>query len=183
MTGLTRNQRMGLVALLAVLLFVGLTSWLGAPSTPGPRNHPLDDYPDLFVEPVACPHRRDVLSNGRRSEELARLRADRYEYDPQDGIRAVHRYLEAESCYRAEGHVRGAHRAHRAMVALTTRVNTDYAAARLNLLNALERERWAAALSEIRRLLLLTDHIGRHEYVEWLRKNIGRVAAKASAES
>jgi hypothetical protein len=69
------------------------------------------------------------------------------------------------------------------MEALTTRVNTDYAAARLNLLNALEQERWSAALSEIRRLLLLTDHIGRHEYVEWLRKNIGRVAAKASAES
>lgn len=183
MTGLTQHRRMGLVALLAVLLFVALGSWLGAPSTPGPRNHPLDDYPDLFVEPVACPHRRDVLSNGRRSEELARLRADRYEYDPQDGVRAVHRYLEAESCYRAEGYVRGAQRVHRAMVALTIRVNTDYAAARLNLLNALERERWAAALSEIRRLLLLTDHIGRHEYVEWLRKNIGRVAAKASAES
>jgi hypothetical protein len=155
---------MGLIALLAVLLFVVLPSWLRAPSTLGPRNHPPDDYPDLFVESVACPHRRDVLSNGHRSEELARLRADRYEYDPQDGIRAVHRYLEAESCYRAEGYVRGAHSTHR-------------------LLNALERERWAAALSEIRRLLLLTDHIGRHEYVEWLRKNIGKVAAKASAES
>ena len=118
MTGLTRNRRMGLVALLAVLLFVVLLV-ARRPVNAGPRNHPLDDYPDLFVEPVACPHRRDVLSNGRRSEELARLRADRYEYDPQDGVRAVHRYLEAESCYRAEGHVRGAHRAHRAMVALT----------------------------------------------------------------
>jgi hypothetical protein len=69
------------------------------------------------------------------------------------------------------------------MAALTARVNTDYAAARLNLLNALEQERWSAAFSEIRRLLRLTDHIGRDEYVEWLRKNIGRVAARASAES
>lgn len=71
---------------------------------------------------------------------------------------------------------------HRAIAELTTRVNTDYAASRLNLLNALEQERWSAALSEIRRLLLLTDHIGRHEYVEWLSKTIGRVAAKASTE-
>jgi hypothetical protein len=62
-------------------------------------------------------------------------------------------------------------------------VNTDYAAARLNLFNALEQERWSVALSEIRRLLLLTDHIGRHEYVEWLNEIIGRVTAKASTES
>jgi hypothetical protein len=52
----------------------------------------------------------------------------------------------------------------------------------LNLLNALEQERWSAALSEIRRLLRLTDHIGRHEYVEWLKKIIGTVAAKASTD-
>ena len=183
MTELLRIRRMGLVGLACVLIFAGLASWLGTRSTPGPRNHPLDDYPELFVEPVACPHRGDALSSGLRSEELARLRTDRYAYDPRDGVRAVHRYREAESCYRAENDERGAHRARRAMEALTTRVNTDYAAARLNLLNALEQERWSAALSEIRRLLLLTDHIGRHEYVEWLRKNIGRVAAKAGAES
>ena len=60
-------------------------------------------------------------------------------------------------------------------------MNTDYAAARLNLLNALERERWSVALTEIRRLLLLTDHVGRHEYVEWLREIIGRVSVKASS--
>jgi len=59
-------------------------------------------------------------------------------------------------------------------------VNTDYAAARLNLANALEQERWLDALSEIRRLLLLTQHVRRNEYVEWLNQTIGRVAARAS---
>jgi len=182
MTGPLIARRTGLLALLSVLAFGALAWWLGVRSTPKVHDHPLD-YPELFAESVACPRRGNVLASGRRSEELARLRSDRYAYDPRDGVRAVHRYQESESCYRAEGDELGARRVRRAMAALTARVNTDYAAARLNLLNALEQERWSAAFSEIRRLVLLTDHIGRDEYVEWLRNNIGRVAAKASAGS
>jgi hypothetical protein len=182
MSKLLGNQSKGIIALLAVLALVVVASWLGARATPSARNHSFDEYPELFVETIACPPRGDAFEKGRRSEELARLRADRYAYDPRDGVRAVHRYQEAESCYRAARDNVGAQRVHRAIAALTTRVKTDYAAARLNLLNALEQESWSAALSEIRRLLLLTDHIGRHEYVEWLRKIIGKVAAKASSE-
>jgi hypothetical protein len=174
---------MGLVALLCVLALVALALWLNARSTPKAQHHPFADYPELFVESVACPHRGSVPASGRRLEELARLRSDRYAYDPGDGVRAVHHYQEAESCYRDEGNELGARRVRRALAALTVQVNTDYAAARLNLSNALEQERWSAAFSELRRLLLLTHHIGRDEYVEWLRRNIGRVAAKASAES
>jgi len=183
MTGPLRNRCMGLVALLCVLALAALASWLNVRATPKAQHHPVDDYPELFVESAVCPRRGSVLASGRRSEELARLRSDRYAYDPRDGVRAVHHYLQAESCYRDEGNEHGAHRVRRAKAALTARVNTDYAAARLNLLNALEQERWSAAFSEIRRLLRLTDHIGRDEYVEWLRKNIGRVAARASVES
>jgi hypothetical protein len=187
MTGLLGNRRNGLIVLLVALAFVSLAfvvlaSWLGVRPTPSVRNHPFDDYPTLFVEAIACPHRGDVLESGRRSEELARLRADRYAYDPRDGVRAVQRYQEAESCYRAIGKERMVQRVRRAITALVSQVNMDYAAARLNLLNALEQERWSAALSEIRRLLRLTDHIGRHEYVEWLKKIIGTVAAKASTD-
>jgi len=173
MTGPLRNRCMGLVALLCVLALAALASWLNVRATPKAQHHPVDDYPELFVESAVCPRRGSVLASGRRSEELARLRSDRYAYDPRDGVRAVHHYLQAESCYRDEGNEHGAHRVRRAKAALTARVNTDYAAARLN----------PAAFSEIRRLLRLTDHIGRDEYVEWLRKNIGRVAARASVES
>jgi len=183
MTGLLGKWGKWIVALLTLLMLVVLASWLGARATPIARNRPYDDYPELFVEGGTCPSRGDVLENARRAEELARLRTDRYAYDPRDGVRAVQRYQEAESCYRAAGNELGARRARRANTALTARVNTDYAAARLNLLNALERERWSVALSETRRLLLLTDHIGRHEYVEWLSKIIGRVAVKASTAS
>lgn len=183
MTGLSGNKSRGIIALLAVFALAGLAAWLGARTTPGARNHPFDDYPELFVHEAVCPDSGDAFDNGRRSEEHAHLRADRYVYDPRDGVRAVQQLQEAESCYRAAGDELGAHRVRRAISGLTTRVNTDYAAARLNLSNALEQERWSAALSEIRRLLLLTDHIGRHEYVEWLTKIIGSVAAKASTES
>ncbi len=177
------HPRMGLVAVLCVLALVVLASWLSPRSSPKAQNRPLHDYPELFVDSVACPHRGNILASGRKSEELARLRSDRYAYDPGDGVRAVRRYQEAESCYRGEGDELGERRVRLAMAALTARVNTDYAAARLNLLNALEQERWSAAFSEIRRLLLLTDHIRRDEYVDWLRKNIGTIAAKASAAS
>ena len=183
MTGRLGGWSNGIVALLTVLALVVLASWLAALATPMVRNPPFDTYPELFVEGGTCPPHGDALENGRRSEELARLRTDRYAYDPRDGVRAVARYQEAESCYRAAGDELGARRVRRAGAALTARVNTDYAAARLNLLNALERERWSVALSEIHRLLLLTEHIGRHEYVEWLSKIIGRVAVKASTAS
>jgi len=183
MTGLLGHRRNGIIVLLAVFATAAFASWLGTRETHGARTQPFGDYPELFVDEAVCPDRGDAFDNGRRSEELAHLRADRYVYDPRDGVRAVRHFQEAESCYGAAGDELGVHRVRRATSALTNRVNTDYAAARLNLFNALEQERWSAALSEIRRLLLLTDHIGRHEYVEWLSKIIGRVAVKASTES
>ncbi|TFH30733.1 MAG: hypothetical protein E4H00_04665 [Myxococcales bacterium] len=183
MTGPFASRWTRIVALLAVLALLALALWFDTSVSPVTRDRPVDEYPDLFVGGATCPSRGDALENARRSEELARLRADRYAYDPRDGVRAVLLYQEAESCYRAAGYEIGLHRSHRAASGLAVQVRTDYAAARLNLLNALERERWSVALSEIRRLLLLTDHIGRHEYVDWLNEITGRVAVKASAAS
>lgn len=176
-------RRMGLITLLSILALALFVALLGHRAHPGTSNRPIDDYPELFAEAKACPRRRPNLENAYRLEELARLRADRYAYDPRDGIRAVHRYQEAEACYRAAGEESEALRAGRASARLADRVNTDYAAARLNLVNALEQERWSVALGEIHRLLLLTDHYGRHEYVDWLKRIIGRVAARASTAS
>lgn len=183
MTRLFGNRRNCIIALAVATALAVLASWRGPRATPDALNHPIHDHPELFGDAVACPDRGDPFENGRRTEEIARRRADRYAYDPRDGVRAVQRYQEAGSCYRAAGDELGGPRVRRAISVLTTRVNTDYAAARLNLFNALEQERWSVALSEIRRLLLLTDHIGRHEYVEWLNEIIGRVTAKASTES
>jgi hypothetical protein len=183
MTGLFGSRWTGVAALLAVLALLAVALWFDTGVSPVTRDRPIDEYPDLFVVGGTCPSRGDALKNGPRSEELARLRADRDAYDPRDGVRAVLLYQEAESCYRAAGYELGSHRSHRAASGFAAQVRTDYAAARLNLVNALERERWSVALSEIRRLLLLTDHIGRHEYVDWLNEISGSVAVKASAAS
>jgi hypothetical protein len=183
MTEWPKIRRNALISLLSASGLVVAAVRLGDHKAPGGGNRPLDHYPELFTDVIPCPHRGDILSQGRRAEELAHVRTDRYAYDPEDGIRAVQHYQEAKACYSSAGAEHAASRVHRAMTALISRVNTDYAAARLNLLNAMEQERWSDALVEIHRLLLLTDHLGRHEYVEWLKQTIGSVASKASTSS
>lgn len=180
MTRLRKFKRASLLVVFTAFVLVAVASWFGDRAPPNSGSHPPDDYPELFVDSRDCPQRGDAFENGRRLEELARVRADRYAYDGRDGVRAVEHYQEAEACYRAAGAGDRGQRVRRALTVLTVRVNTDYAAARLNLVNALEQKRWPAALSEIHRLLLLTQHLVGDEYVEWLKKIIGRVAAEAS---
>jgi len=183
MTRFRKLKRASLILALAAFVLVAIASWFGDRPAPNAGSHPPDAYPELFVDSRDCPQRGDVFENGRRLEELARVRADRYAYDERDGVRAVEHYQEAEACYRAAGAADRGQHVRRARTVLTARVNTDYAAARLNLVNALEQKRWTAALSEIHRLLLLTQHLVGDEYVEWLKKIIGRVAAEASSVS
>ena len=181
MTGIANTKRAALLtasfAAAAVLAAFAVTH-RGAQSS-NPR--PVDHYPELFTTESTCPAGGDSLDNGRRAEELALLRADRYAYNPRDGVRAIKQFQAAESCYRTVGAERDAARARRAHRELSARVRTHYAAARVNLRNALQPERWADALAESRRLLLLTEHLRRHAYVEWLKNDMGRIAARASA--
>lgn len=180
MTGISQVRRNGFVALFVACGLVVLVAWLRGPAAPSHNQQALHDYPELFVDVTVCPLQGDPLPNGRRLEELGLLRADRYAYNAGDGVRAVQRYREAQACYRAaRSHSDGA-RVGRLLTALSARVNTDYAAARLNLVTALDQRRWSDALSEIYRLLLLTEHLRRHGYVEWLNEIIGKIAARAS---
>jgi len=180
MTANSQVRRNGFVALLTACALVVLVAWLRGRAAPSHHQQALHDYPELFVEVVACPLQGDPLPNGRRLEELGLLRADRYAYNAGDGVRAVQRYREAEACYRAAGSQSDAARVGRLLTSLSARVNTDYAAARLNLVTALDQSRWSEALSEIDRLLLLTKHLRRDGYVEWLNEIIGKIAARAS---
>lgn len=182
MTGYAKARRNGLIALLAAASIMALVAWLRArPSSS--EAAPEVGYPELFTDAPECSRRGDPLRNGRRSEELGLLRADRYAYDSRDGVQAVKRFQEAQACYWAARAQPDAHRMQRSIATLSARVNTDYAAARLNLVNALEQDRWSDALSEIHRLLLLTEHRRKHAYVEWLRKIIGKITARASTAS
>jgi hypothetical protein len=180
MTLISQVRRYGFVGLFAACVLLALAAWLRGRAAPSHKQQTLYDYPELFVDVAVCPSQGEPLPNGRRLEELGLLRADRYAYNERDGVRAVQRYREALSCYRAAGSQRDAARVGRLLTALSARVNTDYAAARLNLVTALDQSRWSDALSEIHRLLLLTEHLRRHGYVEWLNEIIGKIAARAS---
>lgn len=181
MTGLAPSRRGLVLVSSAALAFLFAAFSMTVPDVEGSPRASIDEYPELFGSPASCPPRGVVLENGRRAEELGLLHSDRYAYNPRDGVRAVERFQAAEDCYRSAGAASDAARVQRARAELSARVNTDYAAARLNLANALQQERWSDALGENRRLLLLTEHVRRHDYVQWLKNDIGTIAARAHA--
>lgn len=182
MTSWTETRRVA--AMLGACSLIALAIWwLDRGTVSSARERPVDTYPALFGITPTCPSPARSLEQARRLEELGLVRADRYPYDPRDGIHAVGLYQQAESCYRAAGALLDATRVHAATIELSGRVQTDYAAARLSLSKALKAERWSVALEEVRRLLLLTEHVAKHDYVEWLKKIVGRLTARARKTS
>jgi len=179
MTFAPRIRRVVLAFALAAGTALAIAGWCEGRPTDDETARGAENYPNLFDRHPSCPRPSDTLQTGFMLEERARLLADRYAYNSRDGVRAVHQYMQAEDCYRSAHADLSVKRAHQAGTLLALRVNTDYAAARLNLANALAREDYPVALSEIRRLLLLTEHVGTHDYVEWLNEIVGKVAARA----
>jgi hypothetical protein len=104
--------------------------------------------------------------------------SERYPYDPRDGVRAVQRFREAQSCYEASGMNEGARRTARRASTLATRIAVDYASSRLALDSAMAAGRWSAAHYELQKLLRLTDHRRGHPFAEHLRKVAGKVASR-----
>ena len=139
------------------------------------------DHPALFGTAKRCLSSPKALPRATRAEEHAYFYAERYPYDPSDGIAAVHRFQEAESCYRAAGLADRARMVEQRASGRIARIEVDYASSRLVLQNALESEDWALALSEIHRLLRLTEHVGDHAYVTHLWSIVGKVSIRANA--
>jgi hypothetical protein len=177
------KRRQVRLTLLAAATLLALASLLRDSEAPAAIDSLRVEYPELFLEVALCSHADRALTSARRSEELAQVRADRYPYDPADGILAVRLYGTAEECYRLVGLDSSASRVGDAASTMTLRLNTDYAAARLGLARSLEQERWSTVLHEAHRLLRLTHHLGRTEYVEWLEGILGRAAARATEAS
>jgi hypothetical protein len=174
------KRRQLLLTLLLAFALLALTPLFGDSATPSAVGTSRVQHPELFLQGSVCSHPELPAVAARRSEELAHVRADRYAYDPADGVRAVELYGEAEACYRLGGLASSASRVHAAASLMIFRLTTDYAAARLSLARSLEQERWSAALREVRRLLRLTHHLGRNEYVDWLEHILRRAAARAT---
>ncbi len=157
--------------------------WLPACQTGTNRTKPAYEPPLLFAGATPCTASARRADRGFRVERQGHLHAERYPYDPRDGIRAVARFQEAYSCYRDAGLSAHAHRARALSSILKTRINVDYASSRLALDDALARQHWNVALEEARRLLGLTGHLHGHGYVERLSSLIGKASARVDEAS
>jgi len=180
MTNLDQPKR-ALLALATVVVVsaavVGLTRSYDGSST----DRPVYDHPGLFKEPPPCFHGVRPAPRAARVERQGHFYAERYPYDPRDGIEAVIRFQEAQSCYEDANLLEHARRAGQLAADLIERINTDYASSRLVLENALASEKWVVALNEIRLLLRLTEHVGDHVYVDYLSRIVGKVTIRANA--
>jgi hypothetical protein len=100
-------------------------------------------------------------------EQAAMAHAERYNFDPRDGLAAVESYRAAASCYTSGGDQAAATRARGNGQRWQTRLESRYQGHQLRLRLALDRGRNDHALSEVRALKRLLR--GKNaEYVSWL---------------
>lgn len=177
---MTVSVRILVMGACAVAGLAAVLIWSGIDQEPVP-DEATDSmsYPELFSSPPSCSSAKRASTLADRMARRGRMAAERYPYDPGDGIRAVSHLREAEDCYRLSGQTARAHQVGQLGSSLVSRINADYASARLTLDNALMLQRWSVAREEARRLLALTEHLGPNGYVEWLRGVSGKVATLA----
>lgn len=133
---------------------------------------------DAFVE---CPKNLPARRAAERAELQGVLLSERYPYDPRDGVLAVRRFREAQSCYVASGvDDESVRRTAHLASTLAARIEADYASSRLALESALAAEKWSVAHAELFKLLRLTQHRRGHPFAEQLRKVAGKVTLRAN---
>jgi len=179
-----RGWTRGLSALAVVTMVAGVLIGRALLHEDGTDTQTLaQGHPILFGAPRRCSGDARPARRAGRAEQQARLHAERYPYDPRDGVQAALLFQEARSCYQKAGLSEHAKRAEALASSLTARVRVDYASSRLVLDNALASEKWAVALVELHRLLRLTEHVRDHAYVEYLRSILGKVTIRANDAS
>lgn len=179
MTKLHRWKRGFSVLVVVVAVAGAIVGLLSVRDAPGARK-PDYGHPTLFGAPPPCTADAQPIRRARRAEQQGHFYAERYPYEPQDGIQAVLLFQEARSCYLESGLNDRASRVESLADDLMRRIDVDYASSRLVLDSALASEKWALALAELRRLLHLTAHVKGHAYVEHLRSILGKVLVRAN---
>jgi hypothetical protein len=158
--------------LIAFFVVIPLVGWLLlSEPDPGIDATPAAPAPELFDAQIGCPtgdgstrHRAD------RDAEDAIFKSERYPFDPQDGVQAVHLYRTARACYQAIGAAQEAQQMEREAALMQRRIEEDYRTHRLRLDRALEQGRLPDALIETHALIELVSHRTRHPYLSWLRQ-------------
>ena len=171
--------RRAVLAGLTLMLVGSTVALLRWPREQAETKPPLA-IPSLFAANAACPFPDRPGQSAARLERNGKLLAERYPYDPQDGVRGAQLMLQAHACYRLERSHSDMRRTKQSAWELTERVEADYAAAQLVLQDALASGHWEVAAGELRRLLGFTRHLGPGAFVRWLRETQGKVIAHAS---
>lgn len=152
-----------LLAALAVLAIVLVRSGQSEDAGPPP------EAPALFDAAEPCSRAGiEASALARESANAASQRADRYPFDPQEGIEAVRLYGIAAACVRAGGQADLVPSLERQREVLSARVNEDYRGHRLRLERALVDGYYALALRQIRLLQAMLRHRRADPYYEWL---------------
>jgi hypothetical protein len=128
------------------------------------------EAPPLALRELECREREPARAErrAREAEQVARARMQRSVFVPRDGLEALDGFQEAVACYRDAGNEGEAQRAKAHLDRWSSQLNDDYAAARLRLRVALDRDRPQDALSAVRSLQALLSARPPSRYTEWL---------------
>jgi hypothetical protein len=177
-TGEAKKTKVSPVYLLAGAMLVGFLLWsmLDTPDEAS-LNSSLPAAPPLFEHDTPCPYNGvQALARGTETEQAAMAHAERYSFDPYDGITAVQDYRLATSCYTSGGDSSAAARARAAGQRWQTRLETRYQGHQLRLRLALDRHRPDHALREVRSLKKLLRG-KQSDYIAWLKHAEHRLTA------
>jgi hypothetical protein len=152
---------------MAVALAIGGTMIMRAKKPPSLASR-MPEAPALLAAQPACADQGPAaLARGVESEQGAIAKAERYAFDPHDGVEAVELYGLSASCYGLAGDRAGAQRAGAAESVWRGKLDAQYQWHRLRLRLALDRGQKAEAYNQARALrVLLRGQVS--PYVEWL---------------
>ncbi|MFW6197532.1 MAG: hypothetical protein ACOC5B_01575 [Myxococcota bacterium] len=157
--------------IIAALVTLPIAAWMLLRSPNADEAHAgTADAPGLFDGQASCPAEGTDEAQDRAHElwEAAAAKAQRYHYEPSDGVQAVGLYERAVRCLRQAGQPDEAEVVGREAAPLRRRIEIDYRTYRLRLDRALEEERVEDALLATRILGALLGHRADDPYVTWL---------------
>jgi hypothetical protein len=184
----SRSKRDGspLLLLLApvLLLAVGMT-FLPQLGGSVDRDNEVEP-PPLGLSELGCREQEPARAaqRARELEHAARAKVQRSAFVAHDGVQALDRFQEAAACYRTAGGEGEADRIQAEHDRWSARLNQDYAAARLKLRVALDRDRPGDALNAVRSLQALLSGRPASPYTEWLsslQRQLERQLAKSGS--
>lgn len=157
--------------LISALLILPVAAWmLLGPQDVDEARADASEAPALFDGQASCPddRREGAQARAQKLWEAAAAKAQRYHYEPSDGVQAVGLYDQAAQCLGQAGQPGEAEAVEREAAPLRRRIELDYRTYRLRLDRSLKEGRTEDALLAARILGELLEHRADDPYVVWL---------------